>query len=139
MEENVEKVAELVELEAARDVERAVDVIRDARARRGANGAQIAKRARVAVQTVSNMNVGKGAVSLETLARVARALGLRLVLIPSTAGLLDEGAPLAELDTIQLERAAALDRDARRAHALASSAGEPWPWAEAGAPVPLEG
>ena len=45
MEENVEKVAELVELEAARDVERAVDVIRDARARRGANGAQIAKRA----------------------------------------------------------------------------------------------
>lgn len=134
--DELEKVADLVELEASRDVARAVDVLRDARARRGANGAEIAKRARVSVQTVSNMNVGKGTVSLETLARCARALGLRVALIPAPVGLLDESAGLEALDALALERAAVAEREAARAAALASSAGEPWPWAEAGAPAP---
>lgn len=135
----LEKVADLVEREAARDVALAVDAIRDARARRGANGAALAKRARVSVQTVSNMNVGKGDVRLDTLARCARALGLRVALVPAPVGLLDEAAPLEALDALALERAALAEREARRAAALASSAGEPWPWAEAGAPAPVEG
>lgn len=142
----------------ARDVEQIVEALRMARhRRRGATQPKVARRASISAQAVCNIEGGGAVAKLDTAARLARALGYRLVAIP-VAAVIDDAATLEELDAELVEQA---DRDAKRAAAAARAvaagdvwprweaersaaerdarklaAGDVWPWGEAGAPVP---
>lgn len=142
--DKIQRVAALHARNAAADGARVYETIRVARAARaGATQPELARRAGVSVQTLSNMETGTCRPNLETVTRTLRALGYKLMAVPVSTGLIHEDATLEELDGALIQRAELDQREHARAMALASSAldalgggTDPWPWAEAGAPVP---
>lgn len=126
------------------------------RTKRGATQAAVAHRASVSPVTLCNMEARRSPPTLATLARAARALGYKLILLP-VGVVVEDDAPLPELDAALREKSARDAAQARRAVDIAQRALEldapsvpvaaqlgaleleieGWPWGEAGAPPPV--